>query len=222
MNTSPPKTAALFDLDGTLVDSLQDIAESMNTVLTASGFPPHPLAAYRHFVGEGLEALVQRTLPATASPAQQAANLNAMRATYAERWQTHATPYPGIRGLLRDLVNAGLGIGVMSNKPEAFTRAMVQHVFPDLPWAHLRGAREGIPVKPAPDGGRALLQEWGRSPEEVWYLGDTKTDIQFAHAVGMPSIGVTWGFRDRNELAAHGAGHIVDTPQEAGDLILGR
>lgn len=213
--------AALFDLDGTLVDSLRDIADSMNAVLAGGGHPTHPLDAYRLFVGEGMEALARRALPpAAADPGGVRAAVEAMRDAYAGRWRRHAVPYPGVRDMLARLAKAGVPLGVMSNKPEPFTRAMVDHVFPDVPWARIRGAREGVPVKPAPDGGVDLLREWGRSPGTVWYIGDTRTDIRFARNTGMPSIGVTWGFRDRAELAAHGADHIVDDPRGVADLIL--
>lgn len=216
-----PSPAVLFDLDGTLVDSLRDIAESMNAVLTAHGHPPHPRAAYRQFVGDGMTTLVQRVLPPDAATPHSIRNLERdLRKTYAERWRDHADPYPGIPAMLQRLADARVDLGVMSNKPEAFTRAMVDHVFPDLPWAHIRGAREGVPVKPAPDGGLDLLRTWNRNPQEVRYVGDTRTDILFARHTGMPSIGVTWGFRDREELAAHGAHHIVDTPEELAALIL--
>lgn len=220
MTSSPPR-AALFDLDGTLVDSLRDIADSMNAVLAAHDYPTHPRNAYRLFVGDGMTTLVRRVLPESAVTPDRVRDLETrLRETYAERWRDHALPYPSIPAMLDRLVREGREIGVMSNKPDPFTRAMVEHVFPDIPWAHIRGAREHVPVKPGPEGGLDLLREWNRPPRDVWYVGDTRTDILFARHTGMPSIGVTWGFRDRDELAAHGADHIVNTPEELADRIL--
>lgn len=214
--TAEKVSAVLFDLDGTLVDSLRDIGESMNAVLAARKMSTHPLDAYRSFVGDGMARLAERALPEDLrGDAGLARNLvEEMREEYARRWRTHATPYPGVPEMLLNLAEAGFRLGVLSNKPEAFTREMVDFVFPDIAWSAVRGAREGVPVKPSPEAPREMLRVWGLEPEETLYVGDTDTDMLTARNVGMPSAGVAWGFRDRAELEAAGATHVVDHPAQ--------
>lgn len=208
--------AALFDLDGTLVDSLQDIADSMNEVLSARGMPSHPVDAYRTFVGDGMEMLAKRCLPSDIDPSSALITdmLRQLKQSYAEHWRNHAEPYAGIRELLKTLSDQGIHLGVFSNKPEAFTQAMVKYVFPEVSFRVVRGAREGVPVKPAPDGALAILKGWGLAPEQVLYIGDTNTDIATGKNTGMPTVGVTWGFRDRAELESCGADWVLDVPSE--------
>ncbi len=223
MNTHPPAPhALLFDLDGTLVDSLRDIADAWNTVLTAEGFDPHPVEAYRHFVGDGMAMLVRRAHPKGESLSDREIHtrVRAMREAYAGKWKQHTVPYEGIRTLLEVMQRHAVPMGVLSNKPEHFTTEMVDHLFPEVPWNTVRGAREGVPVKPAPDAGREVLCDWDLSPEQVWYIGDTCTDMQFATAVGFVPVGVTWGFRDREELIRTGAQILVDTPKALETEIL--
>lgn len=215
-------SAALFDLDGTLVDSLRDIAASMNEVLANRDYPVHPVDAYRIFVGDGLENLVRRVLPAGADPepAMIQMLISEMKEAYAGHWKDHPHPYPGIREMLTDLQTGGIRLGILSNKPEAFTREMVAFVFPDIDFDTVRGAREGIPIKPAPDGAQAILEAWGLAPEQVLYAGDTNTDMQTGKNTGMFTVGVTWGFRDRRELEESGADAVVDHPLEIPERLL--
>lgn len=214
-------TAALFDLDGTLVDSLQDIAASMNEVLERRGFPVHPVDAYRIFVGDGMDLLARRCLPSDVDPASALISdmVQEMKRTYHKHWKNHVKPYEGIRDLLSQLHLKGIRLGILSNKPEAFTIKMVQYVFPDVAFATVRGAREGLPIKPAPDGAVDILQEWDLTPEQVLYVGDTNTDIATGKNTGMPTVGVTWGFRDREELEDCGADWVVDKPSEIRSLF---
>jgi phosphoglycolate phosphatase len=218
----PSPQALLFDLDGTLVDSLRDIADAMNAVLSDRHWPTHPVEAYRQFVGDGMRMLVRRTHPDpdTLSPAEEDGLIRDMKTAYARCWRNHSLPYPGIPDLLSALADTDCVLGVLSNKPEAFTVEMVSHVFPEVPWKTVRGAREGVPVKPAPDAGQAILQEWGLPAPSLWYVGDTRTDMDFATALGCTPVGVTWGFRDRSELLAHGARILVDHPEQLKQEIL--
>jgi len=216
MNTaSITPHALLFDLDGTLVDSLRDIAEAWNAVLMEEGYTPHPVEAYRYFVGDGMAMLVRRAHPKGASLSEDdiRTKVTAMRSAYAERWKNHSAPYDGIPKLLQRMLDLPLPMGVLSNKPEPFTKDMVRYLFPETPWQTVRGAREGVPVKPAPDAGKEVLTEWNLKPEQVWYIGDTRTDMEFATALGCVPVGVTWGFRDRAELLATGAKIVVDSPK---------
>lgn len=206
----------LFDLDGTLVDSLTDIATAMNTVLTRHHFPAHPVEAYRTFVGDGMETLVRRVLPETEreDPARITTLVQQMKRVYADQWYHASRPYNGIPELLRDLAARGCPLGVLSNKPEEFTVIMVEHFFPDIPFDVIRGARPGVPVKPAPEAPLEIAADWQSPPSEILYIGDTRTDIETGINAGMPTIGVTWGFRDRTELAAAGATWIIDHPAD--------
>lgn len=215
--------ATLFDLDGTLVDSLPDIAASMNQVLESRSLPVHPLPAYRLFVGEGMRKLAERCLPKDlkAPPRLIDDLVSEMKAVYSVRWREHPQPYIGIPELLDTLEEKGVRIGVLSNKPEEFTLEMVQYIFPEVPFDPVHGARDGIPLKPAADAVLAILREWDLRPDQVFYVGDTSTDILTGRNAGMPTIGVTWGFRDRGELEAAGATHIIDHPHELAEKILG-
>jgi phosphoglycolate phosphatase len=220
--TQPRFSAILFDLDGTLVDSLRDIADAMNDVLAARRLPTHPLDAYRIFVGDGMRTLARRVLPPTLADcdALREEVLREMKQLYDVAWMKHPFPYPGIPALLHRLSAARARMGVLSNKPDAFTQRMVAHVFPDIAWACVRGAREDVPLKPAPDAALAIAAAWGLAPTDVLYVGDTATDMLTATNAGMPSVGVTWGFRDRAELAANGAHWIVDHPDAIADILL--
>jgi phosphoglycolate phosphatase len=218
----PSKPAVLFDLDGTLVDSLQDIGESMNAVLKANRCPEHPIEAYREFVGDGMDMLVQRALPPgrVLSDNEHIKWVIDMKAEYESRWQNHPYPYNGIPEMLDLLTDSGIAVGILSNKPHAFVTAMVESVFPDTPWGEVRGTQKGLPIKPAADGGIQLLKAWGYTPDQVWYVGDTRTDLLFAQNCGMASIGVTWGFRDRAELETYRADYIVESPADLAQHIL--
>jgi phosphoglycolate phosphatase len=204
----------LFDLDGTLVDSLQDIADSMNAVLSSWSCPTHPTEAYRTFVGDGMETLALRVLPEKYrnDTEHKLACVSAMKEEYAKRWNVHSTPYAGIEDLLFSCVKKNIRLGILSNKPEAFTKEMVNHLFPEIPFATVRGAREGIPVKPDPAAAHAIRKEWDTSPGSIAYVGDTDTDMKTGRAAGFWTVGVSWGFRNSDELVEAGADLVVDRP----------
>ncbi|MDA3874825.1 MAG: HAD family hydrolase [Kiritimatiellae bacterium] len=214
--------ATLFDLDGTLVDSLPDIAASMNQVLESHSFPVHSLEAYKLFVGEGMRKLAECSLPKNLKENRSFIDdvVTEMKTVYSVHWRENPLPYAGIPKLLDTLQKKGIRMGVLSNKPEEFTLEMVQYVFPKVPFDPVRGAREGIPLKPSADSALAILREWNLRPEQVFYVGDTSTDILTGRNAGMPTIGVTWGFRDRAELEAAGATHVIDHPRELAERIL--
>lgn len=222
MNKAKTK-ALLFDLDGTLVDSLQDIAVAMNEVLKRRGFPVHPLGAYRYFVGDGMDNLVRRCLPTEVDVSSSLIYdmVTDMKAAYADCWRDHAIPYAGIPEMLVPLQAGGFRLGVLSNKPDAFTKEMVAHVFPETVFDVVRGARNAVPIKPAPDAALAILSDWGLRPEEVVYVGDTNTDMKTGKNTGMFTVGVTWGFREREELESCGADRVVDKPGEILAIVLG-
>jgi len=205
--------AVLFDLDGTLLDTLTDLADSMNAVLANLGLPVHSRDAYRYFVGDGLEILAQRVLPEerrTESLIQRCAE--EMRARYQEHWADKSEPYQGIPELLNSLARRDLSLNILSNKPDEFTRLMIKHFLPNWQWSQVRGARPDTPKKPDPSGALAVAEQLGLAPRQFLYLGDTNTDMRTAIAAGMYPIGVLWGFRTRQELEESGARTVLHHP----------
>ena len=211
--------AVFFDLDGTLLDTLQDIADSANAALERLGHEQHPTAAYRHFVGSGMAALAERILPPTANEQDAASQcLKILREEYGRRWDQTTRPYNGIASMLGELQSTGMPLCVLSNKPHDFTCLTVERLLGDWTFAHVRGVDDATPPKPDPQGALTLTNKMGVEPSRCLYVGDTSIDIQTAHAAGMISVGVTWGFRDEQELRANDAHHIIHTPSELLDL----
>lgn len=210
-----PYKAVLFDLDGTLLDTLNDLADAGNRVLAARSLPIHPVEAYRYFVGDGVATLVERILPPSHRTAGEIArNVEAFQQEYAGNWDAHSAPYAGIAEMLDALTAAGLRLAVLSNKPEAFTRLCVERLLPDWPFAPVFGQRAGVPKKPDPAGALAAARELRLAPQEVLYVGDTSIDMRTARAAGMDAVGVLWGFRDAEELRQAGAGMLISAPAE--------
>ncbi len=212
----------LFDLDGTLLDTLADLAGAMNTMLTERGLPTHPVDAYRLMVGEGVEVLVTRALPEDRrDPQSVAAGVKRMRQLYAEGWGNQTRPYPGIPELVAELGLRGVPRVVLSNKPDDFTRLMIDHYFPGHPFALVRGALPGAPKKPDPTVAREIAAHIGLDPSYFLYLGDSGIDMRTAVGAGMFPVGAAWGFRDREEMLAAGARVIIEHPSELVGLLSG-
>ena len=210
-----PKSAVLFDLDGTLLDTLADLATSGNEVLVSRGQPPHPVDAYRSFIGDGMINLVRRIFPPESRPAEGAeadAILQEYRAAYGRHWQDTTAPFPGVAELLDELIAAGIPIGVVSNKAHDFTQRCVEAFLPHWPWAVVIGQREGIPPKPDPTGALEAATRLGVVPEHCYFIGDSDVDMMTAIAAGMHAIGVAWGFRPVTELREAGAETILESP----------
>lgn len=211
----------LFDLDGTLVDSLVDLADSMNRVLARQGLPTHPVQAYRYFVGEGISTLVQRALPAEARQEEDFVQECArkMRQEYAGHWADTTRPYPGIAELLDTLTGRGIEMAILSNKPDELTRQVARTLLPEWHFAAVAGARETIPRKPDPAGALRIADLLRREPADFLYLGDTSTDMQTARAARMFALGALWGFRTADELKEHGAQALLSVPMELCPLL---
>jgi len=205
--------AALFDLDGTLVDSLADIAGAMNTSLAEHGFPTHPTDAYRIFVGAGVEHLVENAVPA-GEAARYPSVLQRYRAAYAERIFESTRPFPGIPEALEALAADGFKLGVLSNKLHAPTAEIVEHLLPIIPLSAVFGERSGVPRKPDPAAALELARLLGAAPEHCAFVGDTHVDIETGRAAGMFAVGVTWGFRGAPELVKAGADALVNDAAE--------
>lgn len=214
------KDVVLFDLDGTLVDSLTDLADSMNRVLTRQGLPPHPVQAYRYFVGDGIVNLVQRALPAKARQQDFIEECaRKMRQEYASHWGDTTRPYPGIAELLDALTNRGIALAILSNKPDELTQEVVRTLLPGWHFTAVAGARETIPRKPDPAGALRIASLLHREPKDFLYLGDTNTDMQTARAAQMFAVGALWGFRTAAELQENGAQALLSVPLELCALL---
>ena len=209
------------DLDGTLLDTLEDLADSMNSVLARLGFPTHGEEAYKYFIGEGMENLVRRALPepARGEPATVARCLGSMREEYGRRWKMRSKPYEGIPELLDILAERRIEMAVLSNKPDDFTKSMVAELLPGHPFAVVLGERPSVPRKPDPAAAVEIALRLRIPPAEFLYLGDTSIDMITACAAGMFAVGALWGFREADELMAHGARKLLSSPIQLLELL---
>ena len=212
--------AVIFDLDGTLLDSLDDLADSVNAALAARGLATHPREAFRRFVGNGLMTLVRRAAPSGLADAAVADLVQIGRAEYGRRWDAKSRPYPGVPGMLDALVAGGVRLAMLSNKPDDFTRRIAERFYAAWPLDPARGALEGVPLKPAPDAALAVARDLGLAPGDILFAGDSDVDVRTAKNAGMFAAGVLWGFRDADELTAAGADKLFATPEELARFIL--
>jgi phosphoglycolate phosphatase len=205
----------IFDLDGTLLNTIADLANSANYALRANGFPAHPLEAYRQFVGNGLSKLLERALP---EGEKTEANVLRLRASfipyYREHDTEHSAPYPGVHELLRRLQKRNVALAVASNKYHAATCKLVAHYFPNIRFVKVLGQREGIAPKPDPAIVYEILAAAAVDRRRALYVGDSNVDMQTALNSGVAACGVTWGFRPRAELEAFHPTYMVDRAEE--------
>jgi phosphoglycolate phosphatase len=213
------KPCLIFDLDGTLVDSLPGIAASLNRTLTAHGLPGHSDDRVRSFIGDGIRNLMLRAIPRGAEPATVESLLGLYRKDYALSWQSGTTVYPGVANLLDELQRSGFEMAVLSNKVHDFTVEMVHAMFPSIRFAAVLGQRDGIPHKPNPAGALQLADILGTSPGNCVVIGDSTMDLETAANAGMRAIAVTWGYHDRDRLAAAGATRLIGHPAELPALL---
>jgi phosphoglycolate phosphatase len=215
MTSDTSFNAVLFDLDGTLLDTLEDLANSTNAVLERHGLPVHPLASYKYFVGDGVESLARRALPQDLlDDALLAECMAAIREEYGRRWHEKTHPYAGIAELLDTLTARGVRMAVLSNKPDQFTQLTVQYFLPHWRFDAVRGARAGKPKKPDPGVALEIAAELAVPPCEFLYLGDTNTDMATAIGAGMYPVGALWGFRPAEELIESGAKELIERPMD--------
>jgi phosphoglycolate phosphatase len=213
--------AAIFDLDGTLLDTLTDLSNSANHAMRIVGRPTHDREAYKTFVGQGVDNLFIDALGPDHQHLHSQA-VAAFHAHYADHRFDTTKPYPGIWRLLTSLQDRGIHLGVLSNKPHLATVDVIDRFFADLKWSVVRGHKPGTAPKPAPGSAREVIREMGIEPARCVYAGDTKVDMLTGKAAGMYTIGVSWGFRSVKELQDNGADAIADSADELISLILDR
>ncbi len=215
--------ALIFDLDGTLLDTLDDLARATNETLARSGYPTHATAAYRDFVGNGVQTLLQKALPegemARLDGAARQRLIDTFKTAYVGIRDQTTRPYPGIRELLRFLRLNRVPTAVLSNKPHEAAVRVVALSFPDHPFEVVQGALPDVPLKPNPTSALSVAERLGRKPEDIVYLGDSDVDMRTAKAAGFFAAGAAWGFRGAEELKASGADLVCTTPDALRRLL---
>ncbi len=215
MNQKQKTRLIIFDLDGTLLNTIDDLAMSTNHALRQYGYPEHDLPAYRYFVGNGITKLIERALPEEARKENTITQLRTAFVTYYQKHKTDLThPYPGIPELLHTLHRQGIRLAVASNKYQQGTVELIRHFFGNNLFSIVLGQRENVPVKPDPAIIEDILTFTAIPKSETLYVGDSDVDMQTARNSALTSIGVTWGFRPRRELEVNGANFIADSPEE--------
>jgi phosphoglycolate phosphatase len=202
--------AVIFDLDGTLLNTLDDLADSMNSVLEHNHLPPHPPEAYRYFIGDGIDMLVQRALPFRVAGHDELQRLvREMKREYARRWLYRTRPYPGVPEMLSAFAAAGTAMAVLSNKPDDASQVIVQALLPNAGFQMVWGATPERPKKPDPSAALEIAARLDIPASEFLFIGDTPIDMHTARAAGMFPLGVLWGFRPAEELIGAGARMLV-------------
>lgn len=214
------KKLVIFDLDGTLLNTIADLARCTNYALQQTGFSQHRIEEYRFFVGNGINKLFERALPEGQKTEE---NILKVRKEFLPYYDMHntdcTTPYPGMPQLLAMLQEKGCLLAVASNKYQKATEKLIGHYFPDIRFIAVFGQREGVPVKPHPAVVEEILNIAGARKEDTLYIGDSGVDMQTASNSGVTSVGVTWGFRSKAELEENGASYIIDKAEDLNALI---
>ena len=205
--------AIIFDLDGTLLDTLTDLAEGTNYALRVNGFPERTLDEIRRFVGNGARKLIERAVPDGQIEAALEKVRQDFNVYYKIHCKDHTGPYPGIMEMLQELVQQGYSLGVVSNKPDFAVQDLIPEYFPDI-FASISGERQGVAKKPAPDLIREAMKNLQADSSNAVYVGDSEVDLEAAANAGIPCISVAWGFKGRRFLEEQHAGMIIETPAE--------
>ncbi len=204
----------IFDLDGTLLDTINDLGDSMNEALSILGWPTFELEEYKLKIGGGFRGLATNCLSEDVGEDVITRTMDLFAEIYDKNFLNKTVPYGGIDELLDKLNNKGILLAVNSNKNDQYTKVLIDKFFSRIPFVNVYGEREGLAKKPEPHAAVEILSEMRLSKDEVLFIGDSRTDIETANNVGMDSVGVLWGFRGREELMKHGATYIVEKPVE--------
>ncbi len=209
------KQLVIFDLDGTLLNTIADLGNAANHALERAGLPLHSITAYPRFVGNGVRRLIERVLPEGLRTPEK---VDELLAYFKEYYDSHlhvdTVPYPGIPELLTELTRRDIKVAVASNKYQSAVDRLIGHFFPDIPWAAVEGQKEGFPTKPDPSIVFEILSLVPTPKSEVLYVGDSGVDMETARRACVDSVGVTWGFRPLEELLANHADQIAGTPNQ--------
>jgi len=206
--------AVIFDLDGTLLNTLDDIGESANGVLAEYNLPACPINNYKLFIGNGAKNLIRRASKGKIEETELDIVINKFRAAYALRFDRKTKIYPGIENLLTWLQNVGIPFGVLSNKSNDLTNKIIKHYFPSHTFFAICGQKTGIPIKPDPTQANNMISTLKYQSNEFIFVGDSGVDMDTAHNAGIYALGVMWGFREKSELEDHRADFIVSNPEE--------
>lgn len=207
------KHAVIFDLDGTLLNTLGDLRVATNHALEVRGLPPHSMEEIRQFIGNGIRLLIRRAMPEGTPEAEIDAALDDFKAYYAAHIHDRTVPYDGIPQLLTALRKRGIKVAVLSNKIDSASQQLIEYFFPGKTDV-VFGEHVGVPRKPDPTSCRMVMQQLGVQPEQVLYVGDSGTDMQTAKNAGLYAVGVTWGFRSKEVLLKYGADVLVHRPEQ--------
>lgn len=202
----------VFDLDGTLINSLGDLADSTNYALKKHGFEEKPLENFTHYVGDGVPMLIKRALDKNCSEEAANAVLTDFNEFYSKHYANKTKAYNGIMELLKALCEKKIKIAVLSNKPDNFVKIIVKTLFPSINFASVQGKIEGLPKKPDPSALNTIIENLKADKNEVLYIGDSNVDIFTGHNAGVKACGAVWGFRGREELEKAGADYLADIP----------
>jgi phosphoglycolate phosphatase len=212
--------AVLFDLDGTLLNTIEDLTEAMNEVLRQKGWPEHDPERFKYYVGRGVKDIVTKALPPERrDEATIEASMRAYNEAYSRRYSRKTRPYDGVGALLDACATAGMPMAVLSNKPDEFTRRMVNELLPGRRFEVVWGTRPGVPHKPDPTSALEIAVRFKVRPEAVLYLGDSEVDMETAGRAGMYAVGVLWGFRTADELIGSGARILARRPTDLLDWL---
>jgi phosphoglycolate phosphatase len=212
--------AVIFDLDGTLLDTLEDLGNAGNRVLTARGFPTHEIDAYRYFIGDGATTLITRALPEEKRSDEIISTcLEEYRQDYSRNWNVNTKPYDGVEEMLDALVAHGFKLAILSNKPHEFTKQCVTGFLSKWTFDAVFGQRDPIPRKPDPAGALKIAGELKTAPSDFLYLGDTAIDMKTAIAANMFPVGALWGFRSAEELQQNGAQVLLKRPMDIMNIL---
>ena len=215
INVESMTQLVIFDLDGTLLDTIEDLANSVNFALKKHGFPQHEVETYRRLVGNGVTKLIERALP---DEHKDRETIEGVKKDFILHYIPHSEectrPYPGITEMLKQLNQRGLQLAVASNKVHVATERLVNYFFPDISFSVILGQRDGFPVKPDPSILQSIFELTSVPKEKVLYVGDSGVDVQTALNADVPFVAVLWGFRPKEELEAKGAISFVSKPEE--------
>ncbi len=212
----------IFDLDGTLLDTLADLADSANYTMEQMGYQTYPLESYRYFVGNGVPKLLERCLPEDKRTEE---NISAARKLFSEYYNIHfadkTRPYDGVNELLENLKKSGVKMAVASNKSDEFTQSIVKRFFGNV-FDIVQGGKADVPKKPAPDIAFGIMERLGAIPENTYFAGDSNVDMYTAKNARLTAIGCLWGFRTKEELLDSGANFLAEKSSDIYDIIIKR